>query len=136
MFSTIKVAAGIIWHNNQILISQRKVGQHLAGYWEFPGGKINPNETPIHCLQRELIEEIGIHIKNIVLFSEKEFQYPEKKVLLYFYTCEWADGVAQALDVEQIKWVSPQELTHFNFAPANQEVIQKIITTVSRGSSS
>lgn len=132
MHPTIKVAAGIVWHNNQILISERKAGQHLAGYWEFPGGKINPGETPIECLQRELLEEIGIQINHIVLFSEKVFQYPEKRVHLFFYSCELATGVAQALDVEQIKWVFPNELSQFNFAPANQEVIQRILQTVSR----
>ena len=83
----IVVTAGVVVRNGSILVARRKSGSHLEGLWEFPGGKLEPNESPEECLAREFKEELGVEI-SVDRISEVVFhRYPEKTVLLLFYSC-------------------------------------------------
>lgn len=122
----IQVAAGLILREGRYLIAQRKVGVHLGGLWEFPGGKCERGESLEDCLRRELREELGIEITTPVLFHVIRHEYPEKTVELHFFRCSIRDGQACALDCEDLRWVAPDELTKFEFPPADQPLIQAL----------
>ena len=81
----VEVAAGLICREGRYLIARRKAGVHLAGFWEFPGGKREAGETLEECLQRELFEELNIHIDVPLPFQIIRHQYPEKTVELHFF---------------------------------------------------
>lgn len=122
----IQVAAGLILREGRYLIAQRKVGVHLGGLWEFPGGKCEPGESLEDCLRRELWEELGIEISTPVPFHVIRHEYPEKTVELHFFRCSIQDGQAQALNCEDLCWVTPEELAKFEFPPADQPLIQAL----------
>ena len=81
------VAAGILVRDGQVLLSLRPEGKHLAGLWEFPGGKVEPGETPEAALVREVREELGLELGDFRPFSFVHHAYPEKTVLLLAYLC-------------------------------------------------
>lgn len=115
------------WEETHILIAQRKPGVFLGGYWEFPGGKLEPGETIQACLVREVYEELGVHVKAAELFSVQEHAYPEKTVRLHFYFCDWISGEACKHDCADFRWVRPEEMKDFNFIPADTEMINELI---------
>lgn len=131
----IHVVAGIIYNNNQashdgckneILIAKRQKGQHLQGLWEFPGGKVETDETPMQALQRELFEEIGIEIDPATAksFQKITYQYPQKTVLLDFYQVTDFYGTAQGKEGQQVKWIKLDELPNYKFPEANQKIVE------------
>jgi 8-oxo-dGTP diphosphatase len=122
----IQVAAGLILREGRYLIARRKVGVHLGGLWEFPGGKCKPGESLEDCLRRELREELGIEITTPVPFRLIRHEYPENRVELHFFRCSILDGQVQALDCEDLRWVIPEELAKFEFPPADQPLIQTL----------
>src|SRR5205085_11354747 len=90
--STVDVAIGLVWRDGRLLIARRPAGVHLGGLWEFPGGKIEPGETPEACILRELREEVGIEAE---VNGEREvifFTYPERSVRLHPLDCRWRAG--------------------------------------------
>jgi 8-oxo-dGTP diphosphatase len=127
MKTSIRVAAGIIIADNKVLISQRPAGKHLAGYWEFPGGKVEPEEADRDALARELFEELGIEVEVGDLAHEKHFTYPEKSVHLLFFECRPRPGSeAYAKDVDAILWADAASLEGLTFPPANVEVLETV----------
>jgi 8-oxo-dGTP diphosphatase len=124
---TIVVAAAIIWQKDMILLARRKPESHLGGLWEFPGGKKELGETLEDCLRREVQEELGVEISEPQPFHVLRHQYPEKEVLLYFFTCSIIHGVPQALECPEIVWVHKHELISYEFPPADIPVLHKII---------
>jgi len=115
----ISVAAAIIFNQNLILIARRSNGKHLAGYWEFPGGKIEADESPEACLIREIKEELGITIKVNSFLTENIHHYAEKTILLKAYHCSFTGGQIQLNDHDQIAWVLPEQLKDYVLAPAD-----------------
>jgi mutator protein MutT len=122
----VEVAAGLIYREGRYLIAQRKSGAHLAGFWEFPGGKREPGETLEECLRRELLEEIGIHIDVPIPFQIILHEYAEKTVELHFFRCRIQTGQATAIDCAKIRWVWPHELGDFEFPPADRPIIEAL----------
>ncbi|MGH7205699.1 MAG: 8-oxo-dGTP diphosphatase MutT [Nitrospiraceae bacterium] len=122
----IQVAAGLILREGRYLIARRKVGVHLGGLWEFPGGKCEPGESLEDCLRRELREELGVEITTPVPFHVIRHEYPEKTVELHFFRCSIRDGQARTLDCEDLRWVALDELTKFEFPPADQPLIRAL----------
>lgn len=123
----IVVAAAIIWQKDRILLSRRKPESYLGGLWEFPGGKKEFGETLEDCLRREVKEELGVEISEPVWFHALHYQYPEKMVELYFYTCSIILGIPQALECAEVAWVHKHDLISYEFPPADIPVIRKII---------
>jgi mutator protein MutT len=122
----VEVAAGLVYREGRYLIARRKADVHLAGFWEFPGGKREPGETLEECLQRELFEELNVRIGAPVPFQIVRHQYPEKTVELHFFRCGIESGQATAVDCAEIRWVWPHELADFEFPPADRPIIEAL----------
>ena len=120
------VAAVIKDENGKILITQRNLQKSQGGLWEFPGGKIEPNETKENAIVREIKEELDIDIQVESYLSEKVFNYPEKDINLIALECKKINGKIRLLEHEDYKWVSKDELDNFQFAPADLFIIEKI----------
>ena len=122
----IEVAAGLVHREGRYLIARRGPGVHLAGFWEFPGGKREPDETLEACLRRELFEELGIQIDMPIPFQVIRHEYQEKIVELHFFLCRIEAGQATAIDCAEIRWVWPHELGDFEFPPADRPIIEAL----------
>ena len=119
----INVTAGIIFKDGRILIAKRPPGFHLAGLWEFPGGKQEPGESLQACLEREIKEELDIEISADRLFSTVCHEYEKKIVSLHVFECSHLTGDPKALEGQEIRWIKPSELRQYEFPPPDQEVI-------------
>jgi 8-oxo-dGTP diphosphatase len=126
---TVLVAAGVLEREGRILAARRKRGSHLEGRWEFPGGKIEPGESPEHCLVRELAEEIGVRVQPRGILEVVFHQYPEKSVLLLFYRCDLLEGEPRAIECDEVRWVPLVELAALDWAPADVPFVRKLAET-------
>ena len=124
---TVEVAAGLIFRDGKLLITQRYAEAHLGGLWEFPGGKREPNESFAECLKRELAEELGIETEVDELVQKITHPYPEKTVTLEFYRCKWLAGEPQALGCPDFCWVTRSELKRYSFPDADAQLVQRLI---------
>lgn len=123
----ITVAAAIIRRDGKILITRRRSDVHLAGLWEFPGGKVEPGESLEAALQREIREELGIDIQVLNEFFSTEFHYPEKSVRLYFFDCVITRGEPHPLEAADLRWVQKAELGGLSFPEADRELIKRLL---------
>jgi mutator protein MutT len=119
----IDVAAGLVERDGLILITQRKEGSHLAGLWEFPGGKREAAETWQDCLVRELHEELAITVTVGELRYETVHHYPEKSVRLRFYAAVLISGEPRPVDCAAMAWVGPKDLPTYAFPEADRELV-------------
>ena len=126
--SQILVSAAVIIDRGRVLLTQRKSGTHLAGAWEFPGGKVEPDEDPRDALVRELREEIGVEAVVGEIVEVTFHRYPNKSVLLLFYGARLAEGspAPRALDVADLRWAALEELRDELFPPADLAVLGKV----------
>lgn len=124
----VEVAVAVIFDaaGGKILICQRKHDTVLGGYWEFPGGKCNADETLEECAIREVREELGIGVKALGRLPAIEHDYPHARVRLHPFVCQHEDGVPQMLAVQALMWVEPGELGAggFEFPPANAGLLK------------
>lgn len=109
-----------------ILIDRRLAKGLLGGFWEFPGGKIEGNETVQECIKREILEEIGIEIAVDSHLITIDHTYSHFRVNLQVYNCRYISGQARAIECEEIRWVTIQELDNYTFPAANQEIIRAL----------
>lgn len=125
---TIVVVAAVLIEGPSVLLTQRKTGTHLAGAWEFPGGKVEPDEDPRDALSRELREELGISTEIGPIFEVTFHRYETKSVLLLFYEVSRARGSAEprAIDVADWRWATRSELRDELFPPADLSVLAKL----------
>ena len=122
---TLEVTAAIIQQDDKILICQRPVNKNCALLWEFPGGKIETNETGEQCIVRECQEELGITIYVKREISNITYEYPDRLVHLHFYLCNITAGVPEKKEHNALAWISPDEVKKYKFCPADQEMISK-----------
>lgn len=124
------VAAGLVVERGNILLSRRKKGTHLAGCWEFPGGKVEPGEDPRAALRRELEEELGILVEvgEIADVTFHRYDDADKAVLLLFFHAVREPGSPepQAIDVAEVKWAGASALDPAEFPPADVAVLTKV----------
>jgi 8-oxo-dGTP diphosphatase len=122
------VAAAVLIEGGRVLLTQRKAGTHLAGAWEFPGGKVRTGEDPRHALVRELEEELGIATFVGEVMDVTFHRYPERSVLLLFYETRRAPQSPEprALDVAAFRWARGHELEEASFPPADVAFLQKV----------
>ena len=130
----LKIVASIalINNENEILLSKRPEKKHLSGFWEFPGGKLEKNETPENCLVREIKEEIGVNLKD-VCFSPLTFslnKYDNFNILLLLYICQEYVGVVSPNENQNMKWLYVKDLYDCNLLPADRELIPYIRDSV------
>ena len=109
-----------------ILIDRRLAKGLLGGFWEFPGGKIEGNETVQECIKREVLEEIGIDIAVDSHLITIDHTYSHFRVNLQVYNCRYLSGEARAIECEEIRWVTIEELDNYTFPAANQEIIRAL----------
>ena len=121
------VAAVIQNEEGKILIAQRNLKKSQGGLWEFPGGKIEPNETKEEAIIREIKEEMDIDIESKKFIAQKVFNYPDKDINLIAIECKQIKGDIKLNEHEDIKWVNKNELRNFNFAPADKFIINAIL---------
>jgi len=122
----MQVAAGLILHEGRYLITRRKTGTHLGGVWEFPGGKREPGESLEACLRRELREELGIEITAPARFHVVRHDYPDRRVEMHFFRCAIRGDRGRAVDGEDVRWVTRDELAKFEFPPADGPLIDAL----------
>jgi 8-oxo-dGTP diphosphatase len=124
---TIDVAAALIQDAmGRYLITRRRPGRHLEGFWEFPGGKRQPGETIEGCLQRELREELAATFAVGELVDTIAWAYGEHTVVLHFYRCAVASGEIVAQESQAMRWVSAEELVESDFPPADAALVRRL----------
>jgi len=136
MKDIIKVTAAILEKDGQIIIAQRKSSDHLSGLWEFPGGKIEPGETPEECLARELKEEFDIDVEVGELLGSNVHHYDHISIELMAYRASWVSGAITMNDHKAYRWVTVDQLTEYEFAPADVpfvEILRGKPTTITPG---
>jgi mutator protein MutT len=119
------VVAAVVEAHDAFLVSRRQPGVHLAGLWEFPGGKIDPGETHEQALRREMREELDTDVDVGELVFEIEHAYPERIVALFFYRCRLR-GTPRPLLGQDVRWVARAELATLGFPPADEELIARL----------
>lgn len=122
----IHVAVGIIRKNNEILIAKRPPGKPYSGYWEFPGGKIEPNETVEAALKRELHEELGIEISASQVLFEHTHSYPDKTVLLKIHLIDHFLGDPYGKEGQVLRWVNYPALLKLKLLEGNLSILAKL----------
>jgi len=125
---TVIVAAGVLERKGKILAARRKKGTHLEGHWEFPGGKLEPGESPEECLVRELAEELGVSVRPGRILDVVFHRYPEKSVLLLFYACSLVEGGPEPkpIDCAELLWVERERLHSLHWAPADVAFVETL----------
>ena len=126
--TVVHVAAGILLHpDGRFLMTSRPTGKAYAGYWEFPGGKIEAGETPLAALTRELNEELGIQITQANPWIVQTFAYPHATVRLYFFkVTDWL-GILQPREGQLLDWQYPKALSISPILPANGPILRGLI---------
>jgi mutator protein MutT len=119
------VVAAVIEREDRFLVTRRQHGVHLAGFWEFPGGKVANGESHSAALCREIHEELDVEIvvRNLVL--ETSHQYPDRVVTLFFYRCDLI-GSPRPMIGQEMAWVARSELGSLTFPPADDELIRRL----------
>lgn len=119
------VACALIDADGRILLAQRPEGKSLAGLWEFPGGKVEPGETPEETLVRELHEELGITTKVACLapLTFASHSYEKFHLLMPLYVCRRYEGIPHGKEGQAVKWVKPQALRDYPMPPADEPLI-------------
>jgi len=118
-------AVALVDADGRVLLAQRPVGKPLAGLWEFPGGKVNPGETPEIALIRELGEELGIDVAASCLapFTFASYTYPDFHLLMPLYICRKWSGIPIAREGQRLAWVRPDRLGDYPMPPADPPLV-------------
>ena len=125
---TIHVVAGaLLSHDGQILIAQRPPGKHLAGGWEFPGGKLAQGETSLAALKRELHEELGVIVGDAQFIDSCCHDYDDRRVMLELWLVPEFTGQPQSLDGQALRWVNADQLQTAGMLPADQPLIEVLL---------
>ena len=121
----VEVVAAIIERDGRYLITRRLEGTHLAGLWEFPGGKLLKGEKPEDALRRELREELGVEAAVGELIQTVDWTYPEKSVGLLFFRCALA-GEPTSLEGQEMRWIAAADLPSCTLPDADATLIAKL----------
>lgn len=125
----VEVVAGVIFNGkrSEVLLALRKPDQHQGDRWEFPGGKIDDEETHHTALLRELEEEVGIVVTECSARTVVEHTYADKQVRLHFWDVTAFSGVPEGREGQALKWVPLSDLTEYRFPDANQVVVDELM---------
>jgi len=120
---TLVVTAAVIEERGRFLVTRRQKGVHLAGYWEFPGGKCEAGESLTACLERELREELDVGARVGEEVFTTTHTYPERRVELHFIRCDLV-GEPRPLVGQEMRWMPREELASLEFPPADADLIR------------
>jgi 8-oxo-dGTP diphosphatase len=121
------VGAVIIDPRKGVLCALRSPSMSLSGFWEFPGGKIEPGENPAQALTREIQEELGCRVDVEELIEDIVHRYPDLEVHLMTYKCSILEGMPRASEHEELRWVRENKLMELNWAPADIPTVSAIL---------
>jgi 8-oxo-dGTP diphosphatase len=119
----MKVTAGIIEKDGWVLLARRKPGKHMGGKWEFPGGKIEPGETPEEGLARELEEELALNAHVGKFLCSTRFEGDGVSLELLVYAVDSFQGTPQLREHDEIRWVRPDQIASFDLADSDRRVV-------------
>jgi 8-oxo-dGTP diphosphatase len=122
----IKVVCGIIWKDDKVFIARRKPEKALGGYWEFPGGKLEENESPENALRRELTEELGMKAEIGNFFGTNIHNYETFTIELHAYNCTFIFSTFSLTDHDELEFVSPADLFNFHISPADMKFVNML----------
>ncbi len=126
----VNVAVGVVFNNaGQVLVAKRQAHQHQAACWEFPGGKIEANETVVDALKRELLEEVGIVVIHHEPWLVVEHDYEDKAVSLQVHKVHSFSGLALGCEGQEIQWLHPKQLLDLPLPKANEAIVQALSLT-------
>lgn len=121
-----EVVAALIWKGSRFMICQRPSDKARGLLWEFPGGKVEPGESKPQALIRECREELAITPEVRDVFMEVLHQYPDITVRLTLFNASIAEGTPQKLEHNDIRWITPEEISSYAFCPADVEILKKL----------
>ncbi len=121
-----KVVCGIVLNNKGDLLITRRAKGDYKGQWEFPGGKVEANESNIDCLHRELFEELKITVKVHFKFMEFDYQYPEFKINLISYICTMNKQNIVMVDHDKYEWIKISSIFEYNFLVADDAILRNL----------
>ena len=121
-----RVTAAILINDEKIIIAKRKSTGKLPNKWEFPGGKIEIDETPEQCLKREMKEEFDIDVSVGEYLGSSIYHYDHMSIELMAYRTYWEEGEIDLKDHDEFKWISLEQLADFDFAPADLVFVEKL----------
>lgn len=127
---TLEIALALCIRDGSVLVTRRKAGAHLGGFWEFPGGKREVNETLEACALRELEEETGVTARAVRALAPIPWEYGERRVVLHPIECAWLAGEGALREVADVRWVRGAELLSLAFPPANAELVSELARTL------
>ena len=122
----VVVVAAVIEHGDRFLVTRRQDGVHLAGLWEFPGGKVGAGESHAAALRREILEELDTDIAVHDLVLETSHSYPDRTVTLFFYRC-YLLGTPTPMIGQEMEWILRGELSSLLFPPADDELVRMLM---------
>jgi 8-oxo-dGTP diphosphatase len=122
----IEVVAAVIQRDGKYMIARRGPGKHLAGYWEFPGGKVEDSEAPEESLQREMREEFAVHAEIGSYLGDNVHDYGSKVVRLMAYKVTVEEDLHQSTDHDRIEWVEFSQMGNYQLAPADIPLLEYI----------
>ena len=121
-----EVVAALIWEGDKFMICQRPAHKARGLLWEFVGGKVEVGETKEQALIRECQEELAVTLYVGDVFMDVIHEYPDLSVHLTLFNAIIAEGVPQRLEHNDIKWITPSEISNYDFCPADEEILAKI----------
>ena len=121
----VAVVAAVIQHGDRFLLTRRQDNVHLAGMWEFPGGKIGQGESHADALRREIVEELDSDVVVRDLLLATTHTYPDRTVTLFFYRCDLL-GTPRPMNGQEMEWIPRAELSSLLFPPADDELIKML----------
>ncbi len=125
--TVMHVMAGVLLDDNGcVLLAQRPAGKHLAGFWEFPGGKLEAGETPLAALARELLEELGIHVRDAEPLVCLPWRYEDRELLLDAWRVSSWRGEPRSLEAQPLQWMLPASVDPMILAPADRVILAEL----------
>lgn len=122
----VDVVAALIWQENKFMICQRPAHKARGLLWEFVGGKTEPGETMEEALMRECREELDIGITVGDIFTQVIHDYPDILIRLTLFNCSIHEGVPKLLEHNDLKWITPAEISNYQFCPADKDILALI----------
>jgi 8-oxo-dGTP diphosphatase len=123
----IDVSVVILFDGPLMLVNRRPEGSYFGGWWEWPGGKRQPDESALECARRELIEEIGFDVSDLSEYAAETAEYPGRKVRLSFFVGRKPPGATAKADAMEHRWVRPEEVLEMRFLEPNLPVLRRLI---------
>ena len=122
----VEVVAALIWDKDKFMICQRPACKARGLLWEFVGGKVEPGETKEQALVRECREELAVTLSVGDIFMDVVHEYPDLTVHLTLFNATISEGEPQKLEHNDIQWITPSEISNFEFCPADDEILHRI----------